>query len=525
MKKIFKSLMFLAIGAITLASCEDVPAPYVIPGGGNTGSLPYNSTSLNTDWTTEALNGLNNPWVQGSSYTQATGYQKWDGAESKSNKECEGLLTSPALNTASNSADGVVVTFQYILAYETQDPEYANHIKLYVYKANEDGSTPEMTTWTQMPLQLIPRTGSSWTDFNTESIQLPEDYVNQENVHLAFWFYAPAAKSSTYELKNLSVQDGKAGGDVDPGEGGDTPAGDATGTGTKDDPWNVAAALQYIKALSSSDAPADLFYTSGKISEVVKMGSSGSIQFKMSDDGSANNELLVYYCDNLGKKPFTALTDLSVGDEVIVCGTVKNYRGDTPEYNSGSYLVYLNGQTAEEGDDSGDEGNDPGTSTTSEYLSIANLPSDLGTNSYGTQAVSDESTWISWTWNGVDFKGARICKGKDDNGGGIQVQGNATDAAKQGFIFNSSAWPTNIQKITIVLKVVTSSTYDPSYTLYAGNEAHPTTTAITPTNTTEEVDGFRVYTQVFDLSNANAKYFTIANNLAGVLYIDKIYVE
>lgn len=653
MKKIFKSLMFLVMGAFALASCEDVPAPYVVPSG-DTGSLPYTSTSLNTDWTTEALNELGNPWIQGSSYTQATGYQKWDGAATKSNKECEGLLTSPALNTASNSADGVVVAFQYILAYETQDPQYADHIKLYVYQDNVNGTAPEMSTWTQLPLQLIPRTGSGWDVFNTESIQLPEDFVNKENVRLAFWFYAPADKSVTYELKNFTVQDGKAGGDVDPtGKGSaedpfevsdlqasqtgaevwvhgyivgsipqapegvvyqlkdmtftaenasttniciaqspneteyvncvpvqiatsarsvltlasvpdnlgkevwlkgtsekyfgsaglknvskysftfpiddeDVPAGDPTGTGTKDDPWNVAAALQFIKALSKSDSPADEFYTAGKISEVVKMGQSGSIQFKMSDDGTANNELLVYYCDNLGKKPFAALTDLKVGDEVIVCGKVKNYNGNTPEYNSGSYLVYLNGESEypEGGDTPG--GDTPGGDTPGgggEYMSIASLPSTITTNSYGTQDVSDETTWISWTWNDVGFKAAKICKATDKNGGGIQMQGHASDAAKQGFIFNSSAWSANIQKITIILKVATSSTYDPSYTLYAGSEAHPTTTAITPASQSEEVDGFRVYTQVFDLANASAKYFTIANNLAGALYIDKIYVE
>lgn len=641
MKKIFKSLMFLVMGAFALASCEDVPAPYVVPSG-DTGSLPYTSTSLNTDWTTEALNELGNPWIQGSSYTQATGYQKWDGAATKSNKECEGLLTSPALNTASNSADGVVVAFQYILAYETQDPQYADHIKLYVYQDNVNGTAPEMSTWTQLPLQLIPRTGSGWDVFNTESIQLPEDFVNKENVRLAFWFYAPAEKSTTYELKNFTVQDGKAGGDVDPtGNDGsaekpfevlelqthqtatpvwvhgyivgsiptppegestllqnmtfttegasstniciaasaeetdynncvavqvpqdlrsaltlnnvpdnlgkevwlkgtgekycgapglknvskysftqpeEAPAGDPTGTGTKDDPWNVAAALKYITALSSSDAPTDEFYTRGKISAVVKMGQSGSIQFKMSDDGTANNELLVYYCDNLGKKPFAALTDLKVGDEVIVCGKVKNYNGNTPEYNSGSYLVYLNGESEypEGGDTPGGGG---------EYMSIASLPSTITTNSYGTQDVSDETTWISWTWNDFGFKAAKICKATDKNGGGIQMQGHASDAAKQGFIFNSSAWSANIQKITIILKVATSSTYDPSYTLYAGSEAHPTTTAITPASQSEEVDGFRVYTQVFDLANASAKYFTIANDQAGALYIDKIYVE
>ena len=160
-----------------------------------------------------------------------------------------------------------------------------------------------------------------------------------------------------------------------------------------------------------------------------------------------------------------------------------------------------------------------------DYMSIDSLPSSIGTNSYGAQAVADESTWLSWTWNDVGFKAAKICKATDKNGGGIQMQGHASDATKQGFIFNNSAWPNDINKITIVLKVVNTSTYDPAYTLYVGQEAHPTTTAITPSSQSKEADGFRVYTQVFDLSNASAKYFTIANNQQGALYIDKIYVE
>ena len=154
-----------------------------------------------------------------------------------------------------------------------------------------------------------------------------------------------------------------------------------------------------------------------------------------------------------------------------------------------------------------------------DYMSIEDLLSNIPTSSYGTQDESDESTWLSWTWNGVDFMGAKICKASNANGGGIQMQ------ASKGFIFNKSAWPTDINKITIVLKVVNTSTKDPAYTLYVGSNPHPTTTAITPTSQSEEVGGFKVYTQVFDLSNASAKYFTIANNQQGALYIDKIYVE
>ncbi|MCR5334356.1 MAG: DUF6359 domain-containing protein [Bacteroidaceae bacterium] len=640
MKKIFKSLMFLVMGAFALASCEDVPAPYVVPSG-DTGSLPYTSTSLNTDWTTEALNELGNPWIQGSSYTQATGYQKWDGAATKSNKECEGLLTSPALNTVSNSADGVVVAFQYILAYDNKDPQYADHIKLYVYQDNVNGTTPEMSTWTQLPLQLIPRTGSGWDVFNTESIQLPEDFVNKENVRLAFWFYAPADKSVTYELKNFTVQDGKAGGDVDP-----------TGKGSAEDPFEVSdlqasqtGAEVWVHGYIVGSIPQapegvvyqlkDMTFTAENASttniciaqspnetEYVNcvpvqittaarsvltlasvpdnlgkevwlkgtsekyFGSAGlknvskySFTFPIDDEGGQTEEGIPVTCDEAVGLT-NALTDGATSTETYtvtgyiteVVGNVSRgqqsfwmadtkdggkvfeaYYANLPEgvekfvKNSkvkitGQLTKYVkNGvvtpeiknaivEILETGDDSGqggDEGGDEGT--TSEYLSIANMPSTIGTNSYGSQAVADESTWLSWTWNSVGFKAARICRATDANGGGIQIQGNASDAAKQGFIFNSSAWTSDIQKITIVLKVKINADptkmYDPSYTLYAGDEAHPTTTAITPTSTTEDVDAFRIYTQVFDLANASAKYFTISNNQQGALYIDKIYVE
>ena len=654
MKKILKSLMSLALGIFALTSCEDVPAPYVVPGGDTPSSTLYTSASLN-DWTSLAAEGLNNPWIPGSNYTQATGYQKWDGASSKSNKQCNGYLISPFIKTVTEE-NAAYVSFQYCVGYASNDPQYLEHIKLYASTSTKDVADFDISEWAQLDFQAT-FTSTDWS-LTVAKIQLPADFVNNENVRLAFWFACPADKSSTFEVKDLSIYSGTAPEDepVDPdandgsatkpfevsdlqlnqtgaevwvhgyivgsipqapegvvyqlkdmtftaenasttniciaqspneteyvncvsvqiatavrsvltlasvpdnlgkevwlkgtsekyfGSAGlknvskysftfpiddeDVPAGDPTGTGTKDDPWNVAAALKYITALSSSDAPTDEFYTRGKISAVVKMGQSGSIQFKMSDDGTANNELLVYYCDNLGKKPFTALTDLSVGDEVIVCGTVKNYKGNTPEYNAGSYLVYLNGKSEypEGGDTPG--GDTPGGDTPGgggEYMSIANLPSNITTNSYGSQSATDESTWLSWTWNNVNFKGVRICKATDSNGGGIQVQYKADDATKRGFIFNNTAWPSNINKITIVLKVKNAATmYDPSYTLYVGQEAHPTTTAVTPASQSEDGDSFRVYTQVFDLSNANAKYFTIANDQAGALYIDKIYVE
>jgi hypothetical protein len=42
---------------------------------------------------------------------------------------------------------------------------------------------------------------------------------------------------------------------------------------------------------------------------------------------------------------FTSEDQLHVGDEVVLKGTLVNYAGNTPEVNTGSVIVSLNGKT------------------------------------------------------------------------------------------------------------------------------------------------------------------------------------
>lgn len=172
----------------------------------------------------------------------------------------------------------------------------------------------------------------------------------------------------TPEIKNADVVIIEQGG----GETPEQPQGTPAGTGVESDPYNVAGAIAYINTLSSEDKPEALVYTKGVISEVVKMGKSGSIQFIMSDK-NVDNSLLVYYCNNLGNVAFSSLDDLKVGDEVTVCGKVVNYMGNTPEYNAGAYLVSLNGKT-----EGGETPDTPGETT---EFSI-DLPCTMGANAY-----------------------------------------------------------------------------------------------------------------------------------------------
>ncbi|WP_321479650.1 DUF5689 domain-containing protein [uncultured Bacteroides sp.] len=149
---------------------------------------------------------------------------------------------------------------------------------------------------------------------------------------------------------------------------------------------------------------------------------------------------------------------------------------------------------------------------------------ELATNSYGSQTTSDVATWYTWSSNSLNFTGTKICIAPENKGSGIQVQGNTT-TTKQGRIANVSAI-SNIQSITIVLKVAASSTYDPSYHVYAGTSANPSSAdaTISASSSNETVGDFRVYTETYDLSGGNYSYFNIMNDLRGAIYIDSIKV-
>lgn len=148
---------------------------------------------------------------------------------------------------------------------------------------------------------------------------------------------------------------------------------------------------------------------------------------------------------------------------------------------------------------------------------------ELPTNAYGQQDVPNESTWYNWAYNSINFKGAKICIAPDNNGGGIQVQGNASDNKKQGFIFNTTKIE-QMQYLEIILKVASTSSYAPAYHVYAGTSENPTTNAIEANSSMKEENGFKVYTQTFDFTGGNYEYFTIKNDETGAIYISSIKI-
>ena len=148
---------------------------------------------------------------------------------------------------------------------------------------------------------------------------------------------------------------------------------------------------------------------------------------------------------------------------------------------------------------------------------------ELLTKPYGQQKVQDESTWYTWNHNSIDFKGVKIGIAPENNGGGIQFQGDDANTEKQGFIFNTTKIE-QIQYIEITLKTASSSLYDPAYHVYAGTSPNPTTTAIESISSMQEENGLKVYTQTFDFTSSNYDYFTIKNDKKGAIYINSIKI-
>lgn len=144
------------------------------------------------------------------------------------------------------------------------------------------------------------------------------------------------------------------------GGGGDTPTptGEEKGDGTLNNPFNAVAANNFASKLAA-DAKSDKdVYIKGKISKIANNGEFGTqygnASFYISDDGTTNNEFYVFRTLYLGNKKYDNTSDpnIKVGDEVIICGKVTNYKGNTPETSANeSYIYSLNGKTEGGGGD------------------------------------------------------------------------------------------------------------------------------------------------------------------------------
>lgn len=318
MKKIFKALALALAGAMFMVACDDTPAPYnPHPGGGEGGK----DTTVVTE---------------------------------------KAITCAEAVELCGKLTDGAQSVETYVITGYITDvfDKISNNQQSFWLADTKDGGKLVQAFWANLPEGVEKFTVGSKVTITGKLLK----YVKPDGTVIT-------------EVKNPTVVIKEQGGDETP----DQPIeGTPAGTGVENDPYNVAGALTYIQNLPADEKPEASVYTKGVISEVVKMGDSGSIQFKMQDK-NVNNSLLVYYCNNLGNVPFKAQADLKAGDEVVVCGKVVNFKGNTPEYAPGAYLVSLNGKTEGEGGGNTPGGEEKPGEVTEFSIDLAYT---LGTNAY-----------------------------------------------------------------------------------------------------------------------------------------------
>lgn len=314
-------MLVATMTAFTFTSCEDVPAAYEIPGGGNGGN--GGSTETVGNGTAE------NPYtVEDIKKSGAKGSNVFVKAY------IVGFVPDKAIDEAKFTAEGCEATSNVLIA----------------------ASADETSVDNVMPVQLPSGDVRNAINLKDNPANIKQEVVLCGNIETYF------GKTGLKSVVWAKLGDKEFG--AKPGtEGGGTEiTGTPKGTGTKDDPFNSVAANNEAKKLASGAVSEQGYYIKGKVVSIKEQFSAqyGNASFYISDDGQAGGQFLVFRSLYLGNQKWTeGQENIQVGDEVVVYGKLTNYMGNTPETaQNTTYLVSVNGKT--EGGSTGGE-DKPGT--------------------------------------------------------------------------------------------------------------------------------------------------------------------
>lgn len=531
MKKLFYSLFAITMAVFSLTSCEDVPEPYNIPEkpgtGGEGGEEEIQGSGSGTKL---------DPFdcISAIKYTSALDA----GVESTEDIYIKGKIASiKEVSTSYGNASFYISndgstnnTFYVFHVYYLGNKKFTSEdqikegdeVVIYGKVVNYQGNTPETSGGKAYIYSL-----NGVTDGGEEpNVPAEGEYINESF----------ASSFGSFTLKNV-----------------------------KGTPWVIdyssAKATGYDNS-SKTTTPSDSYIVSSAIDLSKSSGAYVTFSYILryftnygEEKPGVKDEVLI--TDNYTGDPSTTKwTDISgkltegsdwttwytysmdIPAEFISKSNVVIALHYTCEDNSATWevknLVVKEGKAEQGGTDEpggGDEPDDEPGAEVGDGMTVSSLISgqvgdiSLTENSYGSQNVSNESTWYSWKYDNVTYQGAKVCKANGNFTGCIQVQGNASDTAKQGFFFNKTAFAKDIKTITLVVKGDVKYDSPTEYGVYTGTEAHPVSSAITASTSTSKGETLNTYTMVYDFSGGSYKYFTVWNNKVGALYIEKIVIE
>lgn len=311
--------------------------PTPTPGGGELQTMPY-TQSFADEFGTYMTYDVAGPqsWMIDYHTAKMTGYA------GGSNANEDWLISSPVAVTGVNEAK---VSVTYSAQYQNADN---GDVSLQVSTDYVYGNDPTSATWTNMQT-TYPNT-SSFNDFQTVETSL-NDFIGQ-NVTVAIKYTSTDAQSRTIEIQTITVQEGSG---VTP----PTPPtpGQGEGSGTADDPYNVAAGIENqcweCNSQNATDAP--IAWVSGYIVGVVKNGTTSvtsnsdiiwngtfdsQTNVVIADDPTCNEVGLCIVVNLPSGKPLRSQVNLvdnpeNLGKALAVYGRLRPYFGQAGLRDSG----------------------------------------------------------------------------------------------------------------------------------------------------------------------------------------------
>lgn len=123
------------------------------------------------------------------------------------------------------------------------------------------------------------------------------------------------------------------------------PVTEPIGSGTQSLPYNVIGAFNAVKNLKSGEITDKDIYIKGYVVKVDKSSFSsdyGNIDYYISDDVEGLSSCFyIYRGSGLNKKKFASADDVQIGDEVVVCGKITNFRGTIEYEKNKNWLVSI----------------------------------------------------------------------------------------------------------------------------------------------------------------------------------------
>ena len=158
------------------------------------------------------------PWTLNSQYNYAvaTSYV----SSSKTNNNAESWLLSPSFDFSNDSI--ATVSFDYVIRY-CESGKAAEYHTLMIC-SNFEGD-PDDATWEAIDFNAT-ENATDWTLTKTGDIAIPQKYMGEKAVTLAFFYKGTETKAGTFEIDNVIVKamegannGGNTGGDEDDNEG------------------------------------------------------------------------------------------------------------------------------------------------------------------------------------------------------------------------------------------------------------------------------------------------------------------